>query len=86
MCGTHFYNDTYEDVLLSDGHKRGDRESAKIKLSKLFEGNAKIFRGYEQLADLAKELGVEIIDKSNGSLFMFQDYSLWDLVEEKNRN
>jgi hypothetical protein len=82
LCGTHFYDDTYEDVMLSDGHKRGDRESAKIKLSKLFEENAKIFRGYEQLADLAKEMGVEIIDHSNGSLFMFQDYSLWDLVED----
>jgi hypothetical protein len=83
LCGTHFYDDTYKDVLLSDGHKRGDRESAKIKLSNLFEGNAAIFKGYEQLADLAKEMGVEIIDHSNGSLFMFQDYSLWDLVEEK---
>jgi hypothetical protein len=83
LCGTHFYNDTYEDILLSDGHPR-DRELTKPKLSKLFSGNASIFAGYEQLADLAKELGVEVIDHSNGSLFMFQDYSLWDLVERKN--
>jgi hypothetical protein len=82
LCGTHFYDDTYEDVLLTDGHKKGDRESAKIKLSNLLKGNAAIFKGYEQLADLGKEMGVEIIDKSNGSLFMFQDYSLWDLVTE----
>jgi len=79
-CGTHFYGDTYEEILLFD-RGPGDRNHFRIKLSKLFEGNAHIFKGYEQLADLAKERGVEIIDHSGGSLFMFQDYSLWDLVE-----
>jgi hypothetical protein len=84
LCGTHFYNDTYEDVLLKDGHSR-DREKIKIKLSQLLRGNADVFEGYEKLADLAKERGVEIIDHSGGSLFMFQDYSLWDLVEPTNK-
>lgn len=80
-CGTHFYGESYREVLeLNDG-KGLPRESYRVTLSKLFEGNAKTFKGYEQLADLAKELGVEVIDHSNGSLFMFQDYSLWDLVE-----
>jgi hypothetical protein len=81
-CGTHFYGDTYEELLLSD-RGPGDRNHFRIKLSKLFEGNAHIFKGYEQLADLAKERGLEIIDHSEGSLFMFQDYSLWDLVEKQ---
>ena len=85
LCGTHFYNDTYEDILLSDGHSR-DREKTKPVLSKLLRGNASIFEGYERLAELAKERNVEIIDHSNGSLFMFQDYSLWDLVEPKDKN
>lgn len=85
LCGTHFYNDTYEDILLSDGHSR-DREKTKPVLSKLLRGNASIFEGYERLAELAKERNVEIIDHSNGSLFMFQDYSLWDLVEQKVKN
>jgi hypothetical protein len=84
-CGTHFYGDTYEELLLSD-RGPGDRNHFRIKLSKLFEGNAHIFKGYEQLADLAKERGIEIIDHSGGSLFMFQDYSLWDLVEPKDKN
>jgi hypothetical protein len=57
-----------------------------VTLSKLFEGNAKVFKAYEQLAELAKELNVEVIDHSKGSLFMFQDYSLWDLVETKRIN
>jgi len=84
-CGTHFYGDTYEELLLS--HRGpGDRIHIRIKLSKLYEGNAHIFKGYEQLADLAKERGIEIIDHSGGSLFMFQDYSLWDLVEPPNKN
>jgi hypothetical protein len=85
-CGTHFYGESYREVLeLNDG-KGLPREAYRVTLSKLFEGNAKTFKGYEQLADLAKELGVEVIDHSNGSLFMFQDYSLWDLVEPKNNN
>jgi hypothetical protein len=85
-CGTHFYGESYREVLeLNDG-KGLPREAYRVTLSKLFEGNAKTFKGYEQLADLAKELGVEVIDHSNGSLFMFQDYSLWDLVEPKNTN
>jgi hypothetical protein len=84
-CGTHFYGDTYEELLLYD-RGPGDRNHFRIKLSKLFEGNAHIFKGYEQLADLAKEKGIEIMDHSNGSLFMFQDYSLWDLVEPKDKN
>ena len=80
-CGTHFYGESYRQVLeLNDG-KGLPREAYKVTLSKLFEGNAKVFKAYEQIADLAKELGVEVIDHSNGSLFMFQDYSLWDLVE-----
>ncbi len=83
LCGTHFYGDTYRDVLESDRGKNLPREAYKITLSKLFEGNANIFRTYEQLAELATERGVEVIDHSNGSLFMFQDYSLWDLVEPK---
>ena len=80
-CGTHFYGESYRQVLeLNDG-KGLPREAYRVTLSKLFEGNAKVFRAYEQLANLAQELGVEILDHSNGSLFMFQDYSLWDLVE-----
>lgn len=84
-CGTHFYGDTYEELLLSD-RGPGDRNHFRIKLSKLFEGNAHVFKGYEQLADLAKERGIEIIDHSGGSLFMFQDYSLWDLIEPRDKN
>jgi hypothetical protein len=85
-CGTHFYGESYRQVLeLNDG-KGLPREAYKVTLSKLFEGNAKVFKAYEQLADLAKELGVDVIDHSNGSLFMFQDYSLWDLVETKENN
>lgn len=82
-CGTHFYSESYRQVLeLNDG-KDLPRDAYKVTLSKLFEGNAKTFRTYERLSDLAKQLDVEIIDHSNGSLFMFQDYSLWDLVEPK---
>lgn len=85
-CGTHFYGESYRQVLeLNDG-KGLPREAYKVTLSKLFEGNSKVFKSYEQLAELAKELGVEVIDHSNGSLFMFQDYSLWDLVEPKDKN
>ena len=85
-CGTHFYGEPYRQVLeLNDG-KGLPREAYKVTLSKLFESNAKVFRAYEQLADLAQELGIEIIDHSGGSLFMFQDYSLWDLVEPKDEN
>lgn len=85
-CGTHFYGESYRQVLeLNDG-KGLPREAYKTTLSKLFEGNAKTFKAYEQLAELAKELNVEVIDHSNGSLFMFQDYSLWDLVEPKDKN
>jgi hypothetical protein len=61
------------------------REAYRTKLSKLFESNAQTFKTYEDLADLASERGVEIIDHSSGSLFMFQDYSLWDLVEPKSK-
>jgi hypothetical protein len=82
-CGTHFYGESYRQVLeLNDG-KGLPREAYRVTLSKLFEGSSKVFKAYEQLAELAKELGVEVIDHSNGSLFMFQDYSLWDLVEQK---
>ena len=81
-CGTHFYGDSYRSVLELDRGAGLPRDQYKIKLSELFEGNARVFRTYEQIAYLAKEMGVEIIDHSNGSLFMFQDYSLWDLVEE----
>ncbi len=86
ICGTHFYGESYRQVLeLNDG-KGLPRESYKTTLSKLLSGNASIFEGYEQLAELAKELNVEVIDHSNGSLFMFQDYSLWDLVEPKDKH
>ncbi len=85
-CGTHFYGESYRQVLeLNDG-KVLPREAYNVTFSKLFESNAKIFRAYEQLADLAQELGVEVIVHSGGSLFMFQDYSLWDLVEPPNKN
>lgn len=85
-CGTHFYGESYRLVLeLNDG-KGLPREAYKVTLSKLFEGNAKVFKSYEKLAELSKALGVEIIDHSNGSLFMFQDYSLWDLVDSNNQN
>jgi hypothetical protein len=85
-CGTHFYAEPYRQVLeLNDG-KGLSREAYKIKLSKLLKGNSDVFEVYEQLAEIAKELGVEVIDHSNGSLFMFQDYSLWDLVEPKDKN
>jgi hypothetical protein len=83
ICGTHFYDDSYRSVLELDRGVGLTREEYKIKLSELFEGNSHVFRTYEQLAELAKEMGIEVIDHSNGSLFMFQDYSLWDLVEEK---
>jgi hypothetical protein len=79
-CGTHFYGDTYKQMLIED-NGIGDRNHYRIKLSKLFKENASIFEGYEKLADLAKNSGIDIIDHSGGSLFMFQDYSLWDLVE-----
>jgi hypothetical protein len=85
-CGTHFYGESYREVLEINDGKGLPREAYKTTLSKLFEGNAKTFKAYEQLADLAKELGVEVIDHSEGSLFMFQDYSLWDLVEPKDKN
>jgi hypothetical protein len=85
-CGTHFYRETYRQVLEINDGKGLPREAYKTTLSKLFEGNAKTFKCYEQLADLAKELGVEVIDHSKGSLFMYQDYSLWDLVEPKDKN
>jgi hypothetical protein len=58
-CGTHFYGDTYEDVLISD-RGLGGRDHYRITLSKLLRGNADVFEGYEQLADLAKERGIEI--------------------------
>ena len=80
-CGTHFYGETYREVLELNMGKNLSRENYRTILSKLFEGNAKIFKAYEALADLANETGIEIIDHSGGSLFMFQDYSLWDLVE-----
>jgi hypothetical protein len=80
-CGTHFYGESYKQVLELNMGKDLPRESYRTQLSKLFEGNAKVFRVYEELAELAGELGVEIIDHSGGSLFMYQDYSLWDLVE-----
>ena len=86
VCGTHFYAEDYQDVLELNIGKNLPRDAYKVKLSDLFQSNSIVFKTYEQLADLAKEMGVEIIDHSNGSLFMFQDYSLWDLVEEKNRN
>jgi len=85
-CGTHFYGDTYKEILQGDNGYGLPRDAYKIKLSTLFEGNARTFKGYELLADLAKEMNVEIIDHSNGSLFMFQDYSLWDLVEPPVKN
>jgi hypothetical protein len=84
-CGTHFYGESYKQVLEFNNGKNLSRDQYKITLSKLFEGNAKTFKTYEKLADLAKERGIEIIDHSGGSLFMFQDYSLWDLVEPPNK-
>jgi hypothetical protein len=85
-CGTHFYGESYRQVLELNHGTGLPREAYKVTLSKLFEGNAKVFKAYEQLAELAKELNVEVIDHSKGSLFMFQDYSLWDLVETKRIN
>lgn len=85
-CGTHFYGESYRQVLELNGGIGLPREAYKVTLSKLFEGNAKVFKAYEQLAELSKELNVEVIDHSKGSLFMFQDYSLWDLVETKRIN
>ena len=83
ICGTHFYREPYKEVLELNMGKDLPREKYIVKLSSLFRTNANVFETYEQLANLAKEMGAEIIDHSNGSLFMFQDYSLWDLVEEK---
>jgi hypothetical protein len=80
-CGTHFYNESYRQVLELNIGKDLPREAYRTTLSSLFESNACTFRVYEALAELAKERGTEIIDHSGGSLFMFQDYSLWDLVE-----
>lgn len=84
-CGTHFYNEPFKDVLELNMGKGLPRTAYKQSLSSLFEGSANTFKVYENLDELAREQSIEILDHSDGSLFMFQDYSLWDLVEPKDK-
>ena len=42
-CGTHFYSDDYTEILEMNHGVNLPRESYKVLLSKLFEGNSKTF-------------------------------------------
>ena len=84
MAGKHFYLESQEEVLNGNGvYKRGDYD---FKLSTLFRGNAAVFEIYEAQKEIADLMGCQILDKSGGNLFCFQDFDIFDLaIIEKNQ-
>jgi hypothetical protein len=84
MAGKHFYLETQMEVLNSNGVF--ERNQASPKLSSLLLDSAKTFEIYEAQKIIADSLNIQIIDKTNGSLFCFQDFNLFDLALTENTN
>jgi hypothetical protein len=82
MAGKHFYLETQMEVLNSN--LVFDRHQANIKLSNLFLDSAKTFEIYEAQKIIADSLNIQVIDKTNGSLFCFQNFNLFDLALAEN--
>jgi hypothetical protein len=82
MAGKHFYLETQMEVLNSNLVFTSNQ--CKIKLSNLFIDSAETFKVYEAQREIADLLNIQIIDKSNGSLFCFQDFNLFDLALMEN--
>jgi hypothetical protein len=84
MAGKHFYLETQMEVL--DSNLVFNRNQASVKLSSLFLDSAKTFEIYEAQKIIADSLNIQIMDKTNGSLFCFQDFNLFDLALTENTN
>jgi hypothetical protein len=78
MAGKHFYLETQMDIFNSN--LVFERKQYKAILSNLFLDNANTFKIYENQKIVADYLNIQIIDKTNGSLFCFQDFNFFDLA------
>lgn len=84
MAGKHFYLETAEEVCIGNCIDK-DKIDYSINLSDLFLDNFLTFKTYESQQIIAQALGIKIQDKTDGSLFCFQDFNLTILIEKDSK-